>query len=173
MESYDIEGKGKMVTRSFFSSVCLFTSKLKVKGWENVCVSTHEIKAVDLVLSSVSTVLFSMHKICMYLWATKYKLYNFIVLHTHLMLSNLYLKWILHNKNMNGKIYNNLKLFSLLRMILSSKLKIPLSWKNEAESIKLPILIMTSFTPNLLLAPVSKRSLKGLFCKGTSLSTHF
>ena len=65
MESYDIEGKGKMVTRSFFSSVCLFTSKLKVKGWENVCVSTHEIKAVDLVLSSVSTVLFSMHKICM------------------------------------------------------------------------------------------------------------
>ena len=50
-----------------FSSVCLFTSKLKVENWENVCVSTHEIKAVELVLSSISTVLFSKHKIFMYL----------------------------------------------------------------------------------------------------------
>lgn len=174
MESYDREGKGRMATHSFFSSVCLFTSKLKVESWENVCVSTHEIKAVELALCSVSTVLFSKHKICMYLWATKYKLCNFTLLHTHLMLSNLYLKWTMHNKKMNGKIDDkNLKLFYLLRMILNSKLKILLSWKNESESIKLPILKMISFTPNLLLAPVSKRYLKGLFCKGTSLSIHF
>ena len=172
MESYDRK-KGQNGDPQF-SSVCLFASKLKVENWENVCVSTHEIKAVELVLSSISTVLFSKHKIFMYLWATKYKLCNFTVLHTHLMLSNLYLKWTLHNKKMNGKTYDNyLKLFYLLRMILNSKLKIPLSWKNEAESIKLPILKMTSFIPNLLLAPVSKWSLKGLFCKRTSLSTHF
>ena len=59
-------------------------------------------------------------------------------------------------------------------MILNSKLKTlwQVTRKNEAESINLPILKMTSFTSHLFLAPVSKRPLQGLFWKGTSLPYH-